>query len=98
MKLFLFLFVLIFGTLSALTAGGVAIAVHFFHADAAAWTDFSTWNTRPVLTGAGLAFASWLGATVLSVTWRFIVNLLGGGGKRERKRTPRPQSNRRTTV
>lgn len=98
MRLFLFLFVLFLVTLSALTATGVAVAVKFFHADYAAWTDYATWNSRPVLAGAGIAALSFAGATALSMVWGMVTRLVRGKGNKGPRKKVRAQSNRRTTV
>ena len=41
MRLFLLIFFVVLGCLAGLTAGGVAIAAHFFHRNISAWTDLS---------------------------------------------------------
>jgi hypothetical protein len=97
MRLFLFLFVLVFSALAGMTAAGVAIGVKFFHVDSAPWTDFSVWNARPFLVGGGLALVSGMFAGTVSMLWGMVTGLFRGRPSKEKKKV-RPQSNRRTTV
>lgn len=101
MRLFFSLFVLFFLGLSGLTAALVALGVHFFHFDSVAWTEVSSWHSRPVLVGSGLAAVSFLASMGLSLTWHLFAGVLGrmtAGVARKPSKAPRARSNRRTTV
>jgi hypothetical protein len=98
MRLFLFLFVLFLVSLSSVTAVGVAVAIKFFHADAAAWTNYAAWNSRPVLAGAVVSALSFSAAAALSFAWGVLTRLVRGNKDKQARKKARPQSNRRTTV
>lgn len=91
--------------LANLSVLGIIIAVQFFEADYAAWTDFSHYTTRPSMLIGGILAVAAVGGLLLS-TLGAAVSLVfgdsGGSGKSSSGSKPapkaRPQSNRRTTV
>ena len=88
------IFLVVLSALAGLTAGGLAIASHFFHRNIAAWTDLSAWNSLPVVVGAVYIAVSTAVAATVTVLWRWLMGILKGNGQPKKK--VRAQSNRKT--
>jgi len=100
MRLFLSLFCVILAGLTAVTAGAVAVGVHFFHFDSAAWTHW-TWTSRPSLVLMGLTGFSLVVSLGLSLCWALfsgVISRMVSAGSRKPRPARRSQSYRRTTV
>ncbi|MFA5506040.1 MAG: hypothetical protein WC314_21305 [Vulcanimicrobiota bacterium] len=102
--LFIRAFMVIALVLANLSVLGIIIAVQFFEADYAAWTDFSHYTTRPSMLIGGILASAICGGVILSTVGAAVSLVFGNNstGKSNSSSKPapkaRPQSNRRTTV
>lgn len=103
MGLFLRGFVITALVLANLGVAGIIVAVQFFGADYALWTDFSHYSTYPcMLIAAILGVAAVIGLLMSTIGAAVSLAFGEGGGKKsggsKSAPRPKPQSNRRTTI
>ena len=102
--LFLRGFVITTLVLANLAVAGIIVAVQFFGADYATWTDFSHYTTYPCMLIAGIFGAAAVIGLLMSTIGAAVSLAFGeGGGKKKwggskSAARPKPQSNRRTTI
>lgn len=88
--------------LANLSVVGIIVAVQFFQADYATWTDFSHYTSYPSMLLFGvLGVAAVIGLLMSTVGAAVSLAFGEGGGKQTGSKSaarPKPQSNRRTTI
>lgn len=96
-------FILTTLVLANLALGGTMIAIKFFGADYAVWTDLSSYSSYPWLMifgvlAVGLVVGLLMGMVGAAVSVAFSDGKKGAAGATRSAKRAKPQSNRKTTI
>lgn len=94
-------FILSVLVLLILSGISIMVAIQFFGADATIWTDFTVWNSKPLIVVYSAGSLALLLSFVIALAGAVVSALFSNDSKQGTgapKKAARPQSNRRTTL